>query len=71
MKAFVCEFDDRGIGHVLPNDLLLFEELSNLTRSTNRRPSAFVWALLDDSDTEDLRSEVGPGRSYTACKGRE
>ena len=62
MRAFVCEIDDQGLRHVLPEDVLPAEDLSRLARTS----TAFVWALLDEPDAEDLRREVHSGRTHDA-----
>lgn len=67
MRAFVCEFDHQGRRRILPEDVLPSEELSRLARASGRRSIALVWAMLDESDAEDLRHEVGSGRTDDAC----
>ena len=57
----------KASGALLPEDILPAEELSRLACISTRRPTAFVWALLDESDAEALRSEVGSGRTHNAC----
>src|SRR4051812_34109997 len=67
MRAFVCEFDHRGLHKFLPEHLLPAEELARLTRVPCRRSSAVVWALLEETDAEVVRTEVGAGRHRDAC----
>lgn len=67
MRAFVCEIDTQGLRRVLPESIIPVEELSRLARASNRRPTALVWALLDEPDAEALRNEVGSGRTHDAC----
>jgi hypothetical protein len=61
MRAFVCEIDHHGLHRILPEELLPTEELRRLARNSAGRPSAFVWALVEDPDVEDLRTQVRAG----------
>jgi hypothetical protein len=67
MRAFVCEVDIRGLHGFLPEHLLPAEELARLARAPRRQSSAVVWALLDETDADDVRAEVGAGRHRDAC----
>ena len=67
MRAFVCEVDHHGLRRLLPEDLLPAEELRRLARGSAPRPTAVVWALLDEPDAEALRAEVDAGRHHDAC----
>jgi hypothetical protein len=67
MRAFVCEIDTQGLRRVLPEDVLPAGELSSLAHASSRRPTALVWALLEESDAEALWAEVGSGRTADAC----
>src|SRR4051812_49907482 len=67
MRAFVCEVDHRGLHKFLPEHLLPAEELARLARAPCRRSSAVVWALLEETDAEVVRTEVGAGHHVDAC----
>lgn len=67
MRGFVCELDQHGLRRLLPEDLLPAEELGRLARRTDERPTAIVWALLEELDAEDLRVELSAGRHRAAC----
>jgi hypothetical protein len=56
MRAFVCEIDDRGLHGFLPEHLLPAEELARLARVPCRRSSAVLWALLEESDADVVRT---------------
>jgi hypothetical protein len=62
MRAFVCAIDHQGLRRLLPEELLPAEELRRLARASSGHPPAFVWALVEDPDVEDLRSRVGARR---------
>ena len=69
MRAFVCEVDHQGLRRFLPEDFLPAEELAGRARP-GRRTTAVVWALLEEPDAEDVRTEVGAGRHHeraTCC----
>jgi hypothetical protein len=66
MRAFVCEIDQRGLHGFLPEHLLPAEELARLARLPCPQSSAVVWALLEESDAEVVRTEVGAGRHHDA-----
>jgi hypothetical protein len=67
MRAFVCEVDNWGLHGFLPEHLLPAEELTRLARVSCRRSSAVIWALLEETDAEVVRTEVGAGRHHDAC----
>jgi hypothetical protein len=67
MRAFVCEVDHHGLRRLLPEHLLSAEELAGLARAPCRRSSAVVWALLEETDAEVVRTEVGAGHHDDAC----
>ncbi|MFO0888335.1 MAG: hypothetical protein U0790_04210 [Isosphaeraceae bacterium] len=67
MRAFVCEIDHHGLRRLLPEYLLPAEELGGLARAPSRRSSAIVWALLEETDAEAVRAELGAGRRREAC----
>lgn len=67
MKAFVCELDQHGLRRLTPEHLLSAEELGRLVRRAAPRPTAVVWALLEEPDAEDLRAEFGAGHHRDAC----
>jgi hypothetical protein len=66
MRAYVCEVDHRGLHGFLPEHLLSAEEIAGLARVPCRRPTAVVWALLEEPDAEDLRTAIGAGRHRDA-----
>jgi hypothetical protein len=66
MRAFVCEIDDRGLYQFLPEHLLPADELVRLSHVPSEPSSTVVWALLQETDAEDLRTEIGAGRSRDA-----
>jgi hypothetical protein len=66
MRAFVGEIDDRGFHGFLPEYLLPAEELARLARVPCRQSSAVVWALLEESDADVVRTEIGAGRHHDA-----
>jgi hypothetical protein len=68
MRAFICEVDHHGLRRLLPEDLLPAEQPRRLARISSGRPPAFVWALVDDPDVEDLRSRVN-ARSHSDAFG--
>jgi hypothetical protein len=67
MRAFVCEVDHRGLHRFLPEHLLPAEEMARLARVPCRSSSAVIWALLEETDAEVVRTEVGAGHHHDAC----
>jgi hypothetical protein len=66
MRAFVCEIDDRGLYQFLPEHFLPADELARLAHLPSQPSSTTVWALLEQSDAEALRTEIAAGRSRDA-----
>jgi hypothetical protein len=61
VRAFICEIDHHGLRRLLPEELLPAEKLRRLARASSGRPLAFVWALVEDPDAEDRRTQVRAG----------
>jgi hypothetical protein len=66
MRAFICEIDHRGLRRLTPEEFVGAEELRRLARGPVPQ-SAALWALLDERDAEDLRSDFDAGRLFDAC----
>ena len=68
MKAFVCEVDQSGLRRLVPEDLVLGDELGRLARQRASRPTTLVWALLHNHDAEAVQSRVAAG-GYADARG--
>jgi hypothetical protein len=67
MRAFLCEVDATGLRRFLSEDVLASDGVRGYLRQRFARPTTVAWTLLDDGDTESIRSAVATGHHEAAC----